>query len=36
VRVLGLVLRASIRGGFRIWERLLARASWPLFLAARN
>jgi HEAT repeat protein len=33
LRVLGLVVRGGIRGGFRLWERLLAWASWPLFLA---
>jgi HEAT repeat protein len=33
LRVFGLVVRAGIRGGFKLWERLLAWASWPLFLA---
>jgi hypothetical protein len=33
LRVLGLVVRAGILGAFRIWERLLAWTSWPLFLA---
>src|SRR4051794_27576237 len=33
LRALGLVVRIGIRGGFRLWERLLAWASWPLFLA---
>ena len=30
---LGLVVRGGIRAGFRLWERLLAWAPWPLFLA---
>ena len=29
----GVVIRGSIRTGFRAWERLLAWASWPLFLS---
>ena len=33
LRGLGLVIRVGIREGFRLWERLLAWASWPLFLA---
>ena len=33
LRVLSLVVRAAIRKGFLLWERLLAWASWPLFLA---
>ena len=33
LRGLGLVVRGGIRGGFLLWERLLAWASWPLFLA---
>src|SRR5207302_8178572 len=33
LRVLGLLVRCAIRGGFRLWKRLLAWASWPLFLA---
>jgi HEAT repeat protein len=33
VRGFGLVVRGSIRRGFVVWERLLAWASWPLFLA---
>jgi len=33
LRALGLVVRGGIRGGFRLWERLLAWAPWPLFLA---
>jgi HEAT repeat protein len=33
VAVVGRLLRASIRGGFLLWERLLAWASWPLLLA---
>ncbi len=33
VRVLGLVIGGSIRKGFRLWERLLAWASWSVFLA---
>ena len=33
LRGLGLVVRGGIRKGFRLWERLLAWASWPLFLA---
>src|SRR3954462_10681550 len=33
LRGLGLVVRGGIREGFRLWERLLAWASWPLFLA---
>src|SRR5690242_3904170 len=33
LRGLGLMIRGGIREGFRVWERLLAWASWPLFLA---
>ncbi len=33
LRGLGYVVRGSIRQGFQLWERLFARASWPLFLA---
>jgi HEAT repeat protein len=33
LRGLGFVVRGGIRAGFRLWERLLAWASWPLFLA---
>ena len=33
LRGLGLVVRGGIRSGFLLWERLLAWASWPLFLA---
>jgi len=33
LRLLGLVVRAAIWKGFLLWERLLAWASWPLFLA---
>jgi HEAT repeat protein len=33
LRVLGLVVRGSIRQGFLLWERLLGWAPWPLFLA---
>lgn len=30
---LGLSVRGCIRGGFQLWELLLAWASWPVFLA---
>jgi HEAT repeat protein len=30
--VVGVFIRGSIRSGFRVWERLLAWAPWPLFL----
>ncbi len=33
LRSLGLVVAGAIRGGFLLWERLLAWASWPLYLA---
>ena len=33
LRGLGMVVRGGIRSGFLLWERLLAWASWPLFLA---
>jgi len=33
--VVGVVIRGGIRLGFRTWERLLAWASWPLFLAVQ-
>jgi len=29
----GLAVRGSVRSGFRLWERLFAWASWPVFLA---
>jgi HEAT repeat protein len=32
-RVIGVVVRGSLRRGFRLWERLLSWARWPLFLA---
>ena len=32
-RGLGFIIRASIRHGFLLWERLFAWATWPLFLA---
>ena len=32
LRGVGLVVRGSIREGFRLWERLFARVSWPEFL----
>lgn len=31
--VAGVFIRGSIQSGFQVWERLLAWASWPLFLA---
>ncbi len=33
LRAIGLVVRECIRRGFLLWERLLAWASWPRFLA---
>ncbi len=33
LRVLGIVVRGAIRKGFLLWERWLAWASWPVFLA---
>ena len=33
--VAGVLIRGGIRAGFRAWERLLAWASWPLFLAVQ-
>ena len=33
LRGVGLAVRGCIWTGFRSWERLLAWASWPLFLA---
>ncbi|WP_406700110.1 HEAT repeat domain-containing protein [Singulisphaera sp. Ch08] len=33
LQVLGTVVRGSIRKGFRLWEQLLAWATWPWFLA---
>lgn len=33
LKVSGLVVRGGIRGGFRLWERLLSWASWPMFLS---
>ncbi len=33
LRGLGMIVRGGIRSGFQLWERLLAWASWPLFLA---
>src|SRR4051812_34065906 len=33
LRGLGMIVSGSIRGGFLLWERLLAWAAWPLFLA---
>jgi HEAT repeat protein len=33
IQALGLLVRGAIRQGFRVWERLLAWAEWPLFLA---
>src|SRR5271166_558313 len=30
---LSMIVRGGIRSGFLLWERLLAWASWPLFLA---
>ncbi len=32
LRILALVVGGAIRGGFLLWERLLAWASWPLYL----
>ena len=33
--VVGVVVRGGIQTGFRAWERLLAWAAWPLFLAVQ-
>ncbi len=33
LRAIGLVVRECIQNGFLLWERLLAWASWPRFLA---
>jgi HEAT repeat protein len=33
LRCVGLVVKGAIWGGFLLWERLLAWASWPVFLA---
>src|SRR5688500_15685400 len=33
MRLLGMAVRGSIRAGFLVWERLLAWAAWPVFLA---
>ena len=33
LRGLGMIVRGGIRSGFLLWERLLAWATWPLFLA---
>ena len=33
LRGLGMIVRGGIRRGFLLWERLLAWATWPLFLA---
>ena len=33
LRGVGLVVRGAIQEGFLLWERLLAWASWPVFLA---
>src|SRR5579884_3706242 len=33
LRLLGVVIGGAIREGFLLWERLLAWAPWPLFLA---
>ena len=32
LRIVGQLVRRSIRNGFILWERLFAWASWPLFL----
>lgn len=32
LEILGIIVRGSIRKGFRLWERWLAWANWPLFL----
>ncbi|WP_020470048.1 HEAT repeat domain-containing protein, partial [Zavarzinella formosa] len=32
VSVAGAVIRGGIRAGFRVWERCLAWATWPVFL----
>ena len=33
LRCFGALVRASIRGGFRVWEYLLGWANWEQFLA---
>jgi HEAT repeat protein len=33
LRGVGLVVKGAIQGGFLLWERLLGRVSWPVFLA---
>jgi HEAT repeat protein len=33
LRILGFVVRGSVRQGFLLWQHLFAWASWPLFLA---
>ncbi len=33
--VVGALVRGGVRAGFRVWERLLAWASWPLFLSVQ-
>ncbi len=33
LRAVGLLVTGAIRQGFALWERLLAWASWPVFLA---
>ncbi len=33
LRLVGRVIRGSIRQGFQLWERLLSWAPWPIFLA---
>jgi HEAT repeat protein len=35
LEVAGALIRGGTRAGFRAWERLLAWASWPLFLAVQ-
>src|SRR4051794_14564048 len=32
-RAVGFVVARAVRKGFRLWERLLSWATWPLFLA---
>src|SRR4051794_14112277 len=32
LRAIGAAVRWGIRAGFRLWERLFALASWPVFL----
>ncbi len=33
VRLVGAVVRAGVRAGFRVWEALFSGAPWPAFLA---